>query len=152
MNLWNLFLSEATIQFRFLETEYGFSLEEIGRPFLVYRSQLVRIRLYFNEEWRNELSLSVSRVTDAPTGWPEYGLSEFRAIAEGGPKPGGDLYPATPSGLADGLRSLADQVRTYCAGVLVGSEVELHRIDQMRAEHGMDRTGYGTLKRGPEES
>jgi hypothetical protein len=152
MSLWDLFLSEATIRFRFLETDYGFSLEESGRPFLVYRSQVARIRLYFNEEWRNELSLSIARVTDIPTGWPEYSLSEFRAIAEGGPKPGGDLYPATPSALKDGLRSLADQVRMYCAGVLLGTEAELRRIDLMRAEHGMDRTSYGTLKQRPEKS
>lgn len=147
MSLQAAFVAEATGSFQFLVNEFGFQLESARAPHVVYRSEKFLVRIYYNEEWHHELSLTVARVGDADTDWPDYGLAEFRAIAEGGPRIHDYLEPQTQEQLRDGLHELADQVRRFCSQILMGKEDELRRIDLMRAEYGMQRDGYGTLKR-----
>jgi hypothetical protein len=133
MSLWEKFLDIAIYRFGFLEEDFNFQRNSANPPFLIYVSDKISVRVFYDAENHCELDLRIRRNGDDPRKTPSIGLTTLMFLAKG-KKAEHYLspFPSTEEQLEIEVRRLAELLRQYGGDILRGDERVFERIEALR--------------------
>jgi len=135
MNLRQSFVEVVERYFRFLETEFGFTVTSTKPPFVIYDSLKLQVLVYYEAEGRHELDLRITRLNEAPRRTLPLGIGMLMRFKEGLNTAGYDSpFPSTPETVENEVKRLAELTRKYGAAVLGGDLRDFYRLQQLEME------------------
>ena len=137
--MWEKFVEATMRHFRFLETEFGFTVKSAKPPFLIYESDRLQGLVYYDVNERHELDFRVRRLADDLRKMPAVGPTEMMLLtdlwaAEKYQSP----FASTEVALEAEVQRLAELIRKYGQSFLKGDSRVFERIEKLRREREVE--------------
>jgi hypothetical protein len=135
MHLRQSFIEAVKCYFRFLETDFDFTLTSTKPPFVIYGSPKLQVLVYYEAEERHELDLRITTLEENPRRTLTLGIGMLIRFKEGLNTSGyNSPFPSTQETVDYEVKRLAELTQTYGAEVLGGDLRDFDRMQQLEME------------------